>query len=230
MKTINNNLRRRMFATSALAAGLWMVPLVGAPALASSEGGPGDFLNPGAPPRNGDCVKEDGVNLNEVLGVTARIVRPFDGCYEVLAGESYVALGGHWYTDASYANAPSPYALAAATPMEDFLAKLVAVRYVIDPGSRQERTYRFAAGDVVKLRTLDQVYTDAPALPVALFVAELPPLRPDRDGHSFQVFVEMSAGHCDGLGTASGNCFPEGESLLSACPFGVSPAAFQQFK
>ena len=221
-----------MFATSALAAALSMVPLVGAPALASSEGGPGEFLNPGPPSRNGDCVKDDGVNLNEVLGVTARIVRTFDGCYEVLAGESYVPLS-NWYTDVSYANAPSTYPLAAATPMEDFLAKLVAIRYVIDPGSRQERTYRFAAGDVVKLRTLDQLYTDEPALPVALFVAELPPLRPDRDGHSFQVFVEMSAGHCDGLGRPPGTAFPKVRAssppARSASPRPRSNSSSRQF-
>ena len=92
---------------------------------------------------------------------------------------SGTSLSWYWYTDMSYANAPSPYPLAGDAPMEDFIAKVAGVRYVIDPGTRQERNYRFAAQDVLELRTFDPVASTAPALPVAiLWSAPAPTSKP----------------------------------------------------
>ena len=96
-----------------------------------------------------------------------------------------------WATATSYEDAPSPHPLAAETPMEDFLAKFVAMRFVVDPGTRQERSYRFAAAELLRLGTTDQ-FEPGPALPVANFLATLPPLPPG--GHHYEAFIEMSAG------------------------------------
>ena len=206
------------------------VPLLaGAPAGAAGlHGHPSGLgLVPGHPaPRNGHCVTGDGIDLNDVLAVSETIVLQPD-CFEVDAGESYIPFG-YWVTAKSYESVPSPHPLAGSTPIEDFLGKVEAVRYVIDPETRRPRSYRFEARHVVRQGTLDQIVAGGPALPVVYFLAKLPPLPPGV--HNTKILVEMSAGHCDGLGTAPENCLPEGEADFLGCPFVVLPTGFEQRK
>jgi hypothetical protein len=173
--------------------------------------------------RSAPCVAE-GVDVNAVLGVTDRIIKqPL--CPQAYVGEWYVPLT-YWLAARSYADVPSPYPLSAPTPMDDFLAKLVAVRFVIDSGASTEQSYRFEKRDLtLRLGTLDEFSPPGfPQVPIVFMIAKLPPLPPG--GHRVAFFYDLSAGNCDGLGTAPENCLPQGESYLGWCPFQVvTPAA-----
>lgn len=176
--------------------------------------------------RSAACVTDDGVDLNANLGVTNRIMKQ-PWCSQVNVGEWYVPLA-FWVAAPSYADVPSRYPVSAATPMEDFLAKLVAVRFVIDPGASTEQSYRFEKRDLtLRLRTLNELSPPPPGVPVVpivFMIANLPPLPPG--DHRVAFFYEMSAGNCNGIGTAPDDCLPPGESYLGWCPFQVvTPAA-----
>ena len=223
MRTLTT-LKQRIVGACVVAAAIAVLPVGGAPALAAGAHAP--VRDPGEViVTRGDtrCVIYNGIDLNEVLGVSERIVRQ-PWCYQVNAGEWYIPLWG-WFGATSYANVPSPYPLAGATPLEDFLAKLVAVRYVVDPGTPKERSYRFDGRDIPRvIGTTDQIEA-GPIAAVVHFVAKLPPLSPGV--HRFQTFVELSAAHCDGLGTAPENCAPPGETFVFGCPFAVIDGASQ---
>lgn len=218
---------KRGMVRMCVAAAVTVPLLAGAPAGAAGlHGHPSGLgLVPGHPaPRNGHCVTGDGIDLNEVLAVSETIVLQPD-CYEVDTGESYILLA-YWVTAKSYESVPSPHPLAGPAPVEDFLAKVEAVRYIVDPDTRRARSYRFDARDIMRVGTLDQIVAGAPDLPVVYFLAKLPPLTPGV--HNSKILVEMSASHCDGFGTASENCLPEGESDVLGCPFVVLPTGFEQ--
>ena len=167
MNTVTK-VKRRIVAICVVAA-VTVPLLVGAPAGAAGlHGHPSDLgLVPGHPAsRDGHCVTGDGIDLNEVLAVSETIVLHPD-CYEVDAGEIYIPLG-YWMMAKSYESVPSPHPLAGSTPIEDFLAKVVAVRYVVDPDTRRARSYRFDARDNVRIGTLDLVSCRGPGLAYCL--------------------------------------------------------------
>ena len=106
--------------------------------------------------------------------------------------------------------------------MDDFVAKLVAVKVVIDGGTRHQRTHVFTPARVVR--------TDIPAeqvepgqwgapYPMASILPRMPPLRIGQ--HTFEPVVVLSAEHCDGFGSDEAlQCLPAGETS-----FGVRPLA-----
>ena len=93
-----------------------------------------------------------------------------------------------------------------------------SLTFTIDPGTASERSYRFAASDILEVHNQREVFPiSAPDIPIALFLAKLPPLPPG--AHRVAFSIEMSSRRCDGLGTASENCRNAGTRRLGSCPF-----------
>ena len=91
------------------------------------------------------CVGGDGTDLNEFYGVSETIVATF--CPRLRTGEHWTTTS-RWFVAESYGQVPPGFVPApGATPLDDFRAKFVGVRYVIDSGTRQERTYVFPNSD-----------------------------------------------------------------------------------
>lgn len=148
------------------------------------------------------CVHPNGTDLNALYGISEQIVARF--CPEVLAGEHWTAPGGPWQMNTSFRSVPDGFVPAGGTPLDDFRAKFVAVKYVIDPGTPQEETAKFPTGPGLFTGTID-------GFPV-VNGGTLSIHRPLRVGdHVIQVFWVMSAEHCDGFGAGEENLLPAGE-------------------
>jgi hypothetical protein len=170
--------------------------------------------------RENHCIAPSGVDLNEFYGVSEQIVTPF--CTEVGSGERWTRSAG-WLMNHSFEVVPEGFVPAGVTPLEDFVAKFAGVRYVVDPGTKRERTYVFA--DTADLWT----GTNPDGFPLVnpLTLGALRPLPPG--DHVLETYWRFSAMHCDGLGDATGpggNCIPAGEVQLSTMRFDVTPAHF----
>ena len=139
------------------------------------------------------CITPLG-DLNQIYGISEQIVTVF--CPQVNSGAYWVAAGGPpWFMNTSFELVPEGFVPAGETPLEDFRAKFVAVKYMIDPGTLQEQTYIFPTSD--KLWTGPHPIVGLPAVhPITLGT-----LRPLSVGeHVVQVYWVFSAMHCDGLG------------------------------
>lgn len=186
--------------------------------------GTGDrSFNPAGNTGDNHCVSPEGVDANELLGISEQLVLA-GACDVVQAGEFYVPLGpGSWNMNTFWEAVPADYTPSAPTPLQDFLSKVRSMTFVIDPGTAKERSYRFAAQDIMNVRTVHDFFPETgPDWPVALFLAKLPPLPPG--DHRLGALIEMSARHCDGLGTDPAfNCVGAGITELGSCPFTVVP-------
>src|SRR5215211_1253530 len=98
------------------------------------------------------CITPTGIDLNAIYGITKQIVAPF--CNQVDSGEQWTAAGSAWFMNTSFEAVPDDLVPAGETPLEDFLAKFVAIKYVIDPGTRQEQTYAYPTGDKLWIGTV----------------------------------------------------------------------------
>jgi hypothetical protein len=120
----------------------------------------------------------------------------------------------------SFEAVPEEFVPAGATPLEDFRAKFVAVKYIIDPGTSQERTRIYPTSDRLWMGTIEGL----PAVwPGTLSIAK--PLSVGQ--HRVEVYWVFSAMHCDGLdGVIEENCIGPGE-IGYAPPrvFEVTPGA-----
>ncbi|HVE91496.1 MAG TPA: hypothetical protein VNE62_04210 [Actinomycetota bacterium] len=162
------------------------------------------------------CFTPGGADLNQLHGTDARIVAPF--CREVLAGERWIPAAA-WVANSHYEVLPAGYVPAAPYPIEDFNAKFVRARYVIDRGSRQERSWTFLASEVVR-EGLTYPGTD---LPMSALIAVLRPLPVGR--HSADIFVTMSADHWDGFGDDPAvDLVRAGETHWASVSFTVRPS------
>jgi hypothetical protein len=178
---------------------------------------------PAAHSKGNHCVSPEGVDANQLLGISEQLFQP-DACNVFEAGEHYVPLGGPglWTMNTYWETVPADYTPSAPTPLKDFISKVRSVTYVVDPGTRHERSYRFRARNIMEVRTLHDFFPETgPNWPVALFLAKLPPLPPG--DHRLGSVIEMSARHCDGFGTEPGNCVGAGMTTLTVCPFKVVP-------
>ena len=205
-----------LLATTSLTAGAAWGATGGLP-------GTGDkSFNPAADSEGNHCVSPEGVDANNLLGISEYLVVPFF-CDVVPAGEFWVPFGtASWTMSPSWEEVPADYTPSAPTPLEDFLSKVRSETFTVDPGTARERSYRFAAPDILDVRNARDFFPiEAPDIPIALFLAKLPPLPPG--DHRIAVSIEMSARHCDGLGTASENCLNAGTTRLGSCPFTVMP-------
>jgi hypothetical protein len=165
------------------------------------------------------CITPSGVDLNERYGVSETIVAAF--CDQLRTGEHWTTTS-LWFVAESYGPVPPEFELApgATTPLEDFLAKFVGVRYVIDPGTRQEQTYVFP--------TSDKLWTGVLEFDVGLFLPAVNPITLSRlyplskGQHVIERYWRMSALHCDGLGDSlADNCLPEGDTFFGSVTFDV---------
>ena len=201
----------------------------------ATGGVPGTGLwafNPAADSEGNHCFTPEGVDVNELLGVSEHLVAPGEPCGPVGAGEFYVPASpaSSWATNTSWEVVPDDYTPAAATPVADFLSKVISMTFVIDSGTRRARSYRFRAQDVatvVRERDLFPVSGDDELLFVS-FLAKLPPLPPG--DHTYDAFVEMSARSCDGLGIREGetgaiNCLTAGTTQICRVHFTVAAPA-----
>jgi hypothetical protein len=203
-----------LLATTSLTAAAW--------GATGGLPGTGDkSFNPAADSEGNHCVSPEGVDANELLGISEYLLVP-GACDVVPTGEFYVPLTSAWTMSPSWVEVPADYTPSAPTPLEDFLSKVRAMTFTVDPGTALERSYRFAAQDILDARNVRDVFPiSAPDFPNVLFLAKLPPLPPG--DHRIAFSIEMSARHCDGLGTASENCLNAGTTSLGSCPFTVMP-------
>src|SRR5688500_1160148 len=95
-----------------------------------------------AKPAGNHCISPAGDDLHQVLGPRNAFIAPF--CTQAVTGDKWravlrVAVAGDDYV--------FPVGYEPSQPLldEDFLAKFVSARYVVDAGTRQERTYVFRA-------------------------------------------------------------------------------------
>ena len=204
-----------LLATASVTAGAASAATGGLP-------GTGDkSFNPAGNTGDNHCVTPEGVDANELLGISQPLFMP--GVCDVFeAGEFYVPLGSGWLNmNAFWETVPADYTPSAPTPLEDFTSKVRSMIYVVDPGTTRERSYRFRAQDIMDVRTLHDFFPQTgPDWPVALFLAKLPPA-PVGD-HWVATSIDMSARSCNGLGTDPAvNCLPAGITRLQVCPFKV---------
>jgi hypothetical protein len=168
-----------------------------------------------AGPKPGEpCIRHDGVNLNELYGISDRIITR--SCTQAYAGERWVQ-PAVWIVNTSFEAVPAEFVPTGATPLEDFVAKLAAVKYVVDAGTKHERTYVIPSGDRLWIGELD-------GFPAANTVT-LGSLNPLSVGsHTVAVYWIFDGMHCDGfVANAVENCFPAGETFYTATAFDVAP-------
>jgi hypothetical protein len=95
-------------------------------------------------PAGSDCIAPNGRDLNAFFGVSARIVAP-PFCTQIRAGESWT-VASRWVVNDTFASTPAGFLPAGATPLEDFIAKFTAVKYVTPaPGLRKPTCSRTTA-------------------------------------------------------------------------------------
>jgi hypothetical protein len=161
------------------------------------------------------CITPTGVDLNERYEVSEAIVAPF--CTEVGSGRHWT-VSNAWFMNTFFELVPASFVPApgADTPLEDFIAKFIGVKYVVDPGTPKEKTYFFGSGD--DLATLNDGVFDI-ANPITLGV-----LKPLSVGdHVVDSYLLFSAMHCDGLGdVVDENCLGP-ETLFSSVELTVTP-------
>jgi hypothetical protein len=115
----------------------------------------------------------------------------------------------------SFDAVPEDFEPAGDTPLEDFLAKFMAVKFVIDPGTKHEKTVVFP-NDGNLFTGPASLFGDAPpgwtvASPVTL--GALKPLPVGK--HAVRVLWRLSAMHCDGIAdVVDENCLPGGEEFV----------------
>ena len=186
--------------------------------------GTGDrSFNPAADSEGNHCLSPEGVDANELLGVSEHLVIADDACGPVRTGEFYVPFNpACWGVNTSWDVMPADYTPAAATPAEDFMSKVRSITYVVDGGARRARSYRFGPQDVSRVGGDRELFpiSGTDQLLWVCFLPKLPPL-PAGD-HALEAFVEMSARSCDGLGAGESiNCLPAGTTRLCRIRFTV---------
>lgn len=143
------------------------------------------------------CVNSFGVDLNDLYGVSDQI--RMLGCRVISAGEHWIR--PMWWITNTAADSvyPGGYVPARVAPLDDFVSKLT-VKFVIDGGTHQERTYIFNASGIVRTDIhLEQVEPGVWGAPYPM-ASILAPLRPLSVGQHFvEAFIVLSAEHCDGL-------------------------------
>jgi len=165
------------------------------------------------------CIAPNGIDLNVLFGISKQIVTPY--CNQVDSGEQWTAAGPAWFMNTSFEAVPEEFVPAGANPPEDFLAKFVAIKYVVDPGTRQEQTYVYPISN--------KLWSGAVAGFPAVWPGTLSKLPPMSVGEHFVVvYWVFSAMHCDGLAAVvDENCLGPGEVPYVAVRFEVTPGAIQ---
>jgi hypothetical protein len=159
------------------------------------------------------CITPAGEDLNVTFGTRDAFVAPF--CTEVHIGDPWRAILRIQVADSDTVF-PTGYVPSRSSLDEDFLAKFVSGRYVVDAGTTRERTYRFSAAQLV---------VETGGIPdgtrfVRWVTPSLHPLPPG--SHTVDEYVTLSADFWDGLGVDPAiNLIPAGESLAGSVQFDV---------
>jgi hypothetical protein len=160
------------------------------------------------------CITPTDVDLNERYGVSDAIVAPF--CPEVSSGRRWTVTNA-WFMNVEFAAVPADFVAAGDTPLEDFIAKLIGVKYVVDPGTSKQKTYVFGNDE-----DLGIVFDADAVIANTLTLGVLKPL--SVGDHVVESYLLFSAMHCDGFGAdVASNCLPAGEVLFSSVTFTVTP-------
>ena len=176
--------------------------------------GPGASGSSAEPKTVKHCITPTDIDLNERYGVSDAIVAPF--CAEVNSGRRWT-VSNAWFMNVIYGPAPPGFVPEGETPLDDFLAKFIGVKYVVDPGTKKEKTYVFGNDDDLGIVIGDEAVA---ANPVTL--GALKPL--SVGDHVVDSYLLFSAMHCDGVGAVvEENCLPAGETLFSSVAFTVTP-------
>src|SRR5262245_20253970 len=161
-----------------------------------------------APGRDANhCVNAFGVDLNELYDVSDQF-RNRD-CQAVTAGDHWVLGPLVWIVDDGVDSLyPDGYVPVAPNPVDDFAAKLVAVKVVVDG-----KTQVFSPGEVLRTDITPEQLEPGSFEDLLALASMLPRLRPMSAGeHTFQPFIVLSAMHCDGIAPdEDSNCLPAGE-------------------
>jgi hypothetical protein len=160
------------------------------------------------------CISPEGLDLNEFFGVSAQLVSSF--CDEVGKGERW-APSLTWRTNHTFEVVPEGFVPVGVTPPDDFLAKFISVKYVIDPGTKHSQTKVFENRGRLFIGT----FAGFPRVsPVTL--GTLNPLPVGE--HTVDIYWKFSAMHCDGFGAViDESCIPAGETKISTVRFEVTP-------
>lgn len=153
------------------------------------------------------CISIGGLDLNVACGVSEAIVAP--RCSVINAGQHYRVWAG-WWMDDTFEAVPQGFVAAGDTPLEDFQARFVAVKYVVDPGTARERTYVFEnKGNLWTGSLFGFPHVNT------LTLASLKPL--PVGPHRIDMYWIFSAMHCDGATTSiADGCFQAGETRYGA--------------
>jgi hypothetical protein len=168
------------------------------------------------------CVNSFGVDYNDLYGVSDQF-RTFE-CRVISAGEQWVPLLT-WVTNDTNLVYPPGYVPSLPAPIDDFVAKLVAVEVVIDGGTRLEQTHVFDPSDIVRTDiTAEDVNPGAWGSPFPM-ASMLPIMPPGVVGaHTFEPILVLSAEHCDGFGPDPElQCLPAGEVSFGLRPLSITP-------
>ena len=159
------------------------------------------------------CITPGGDDLNEVFATNDAFVAPF--CTEVHTGDRWRAVLRIQVAGSDYVFPPG-YAPSRPLLDEDFLAKFVSARFVVDAGTAQERRYTFAASELV-LQT--GVLPDGSRF-VRWVTPSMHPLPPG--DHTVDEYGTLTADFWDGLGLDPAiNLLPAGEGFAGSVQFSV---------
>lgn len=166
------------------------------------------------PPDTTHCVSPSGVDLNVIYDVPGRIVSGF--CDYAFAGERFSPATG-WFMSPAWDLTPPGFNPTGATPVEEFVARLDAVRFVIDAGTRQEKSVTFPSGPNLA------VITGGPF--VVANIVTLGRIGPLSVGnHTIDTYLILDGPTCDGLGDVfADNCLPAGTTWFDGYGVTVSP-------
>ena len=177
------------------------------------------------------CVAPWGVDLCAATGVNTAFMVPSDfGGAPIPAGNWWTPIMG-WGTNARGGLPGVPLAYPPGyvpaypdDPMQDFISKIVKFTFIVDPGTRQERTYVYTdAAKYEVFMTIADFWGPGglgdPLIDAGQWVTLVPSLHPLSVGaHELHFIWTLSASHCDGFGGESidpdapgGHCFPAGD-------------------
>lgn len=165
--------------------------------------------------RTEHCIAPNGVDMNAYLDLSAAIAATF--CPQIKAGDWWVR--AQFYTAArTWEQMPDGYVPAGSTPLEDFVAKFVAIRYVVDEGTPNEFTVEFANGPL--LWTGEHATNPDIALATPMTLGAIRPV--GVGPHTVRTIWIMSAMQCDGWSSVvEESCFP------GAGPYDGGTVAFE---
>jgi len=167
-----------------------------------------------ARPASEHCISPGGDDLNEIFATSDALVAPF--CREIRTGEPWRAVLRVNMAGEADRVFPDGYVPLESDLDADLLAKLQAVTYVVDAGTRRERTYVVPAEDLV-IRTGD--VPDGTRF-VGWISTRRHPLPPG--DHTVDQYVTLSSDFWDGLALDPAlNLVPAGRSFAASFEFTV---------